>query len=450
MWSSSSPQHQEAEGRTTVGFHGTGHSDFTLKYRGLIRQHPLKIFRRELTELINYIIHIAPSFSFIKHTFMVFFRTLLYLGPCFCAGWTTIWRAGSHEQETVNILAILYQILPPSVDPSVVVYYLLGHAVVFTSFLVLLLASVRIFQHTAKLPTWVSIVEVFFFATIGQLFPAIGFNFSGDILGVLIWNTEAVNVIPTVILLLIVSVVTSIFVWCHLDIVSVTLYFRSDSLQALTHTPSTRIYLCSLLINAILSFASVAVQPVQIAALVIGILIYGFGITGPFLEGGFINRSTGALIIASGVTGAIVLFVHLISRAIDQPLELWAIFLFVGIWGAAYLIAQFALVRRAQAALTLLNRIDDDGNFFALLKTPNTWAYHACVGFAAAHEVCLDWRLFKQAIEFWPDSTLVWYAYAKFLAIYPSETEELNRIYKTVAGKQLHGKSIRCIKDAVV
>jgi class 3 adenylate cyclase len=203
-------------------------------------------------------------------------------------------------------------------------------------------------------------------------------------------------------------------------------------------------------ISGVLGFASMAEKWVQIIALIVGVLLYLFGLTAPFIEGGFIGRSSGAAVLASGVTGAIILIIHIIYLARNAPLELWAVFAYAAVWIAAYGVAHIILAQRSVSALTLLNRIEEDPNFFALLKSPNSWAYHACIGFAAGHEVCLDWRLFKRAIEFWPNSPLVWYAYAKFLAIYPSENDELVFVYKTVIGRRLHGKAIRCVKDAVV
>jgi hypothetical protein len=69
-------------------------------------------------------------------------------------------------------------------------------------------------------------------------------------------------------------------------------------LQALSHGPGSRVFACTVAISGILGFASAAEKWVQIVALVAGVFVYAFSLTAPFIEGGFIARSTAAGVLA--------------------------------------------------------------------------------------------------------------------------------------------------------
>jgi hypothetical protein len=98
-------------------------------------------------------------------------------------------------------------------------------------------------------------------------------------------------------------------------------------------------------------------------------------------------------------------------------------------------------------ALLLLDQIAEDPNQFDQISSPNYFVFVALTGFANAHDVVLDWRIFEQAVGRWPKSPIVWLTYAKFVAVYPSETQRLVQILHTVSAMRLHGAAIPCVKE---
>jgi hypothetical protein len=102
--------------------------------------------------------------------------------------------------------------------------------------------------------------------------------------------------------------------------------------------------------------------------------------------------------------------------------------------------------RRVQRDLAVLDEILDSDEDCSLVEDPETFLDIAVAGMRVGHPICVNWILFRYAVETWPREPDIWYIFAKSVAIYPEETATLNWIQHTIVAERLKGATISCVK----
>jgi class 3 adenylate cyclase len=335
--------------------------------------------------------------------------------------------------------------MPLVVPFSAIRYFLVAFVCLQSVVAVFMVGSALYFQRCAKLPNWAAYIYVFYVSTFGYILQSIAANYAGRLMCALIWRPDVREIGTDTVLLVFAVLLGGAHVWFMIDIVSQTLYFQTNSLQSLIATPGNMIAGITILANFLSSFAADAPKWVGLTGLSVGVFLYVGGSFSVFYCGGFVKKSIQAIVLAASVVAIAFCLLHLVTLACSasEPLYYQLIWCFLGF--ISYHICHHVLNKRTAQALFLLQRIEDDNALFNDVTSPNHFVFLACAGFANAVQVVLDWSVFKLAIERWPRSSIVWYSYAKFVAVYPSETPTLSWIYNAIVLHRLKGTGISTI-----
>ncbi|OHT14517.1 guanylate cyclase [Tritrichomonas foetus] len=102
-------------------------------------------------------------------------------------------------------------------------------------------------------------------------------------------------------------------------------------------------------------------------------------------------------------------------------------------------------------SLMLLDRIQDDiDEFDNKIKYLNVGLNLMQIGFKYGHCLCVDFRFCKLMIEKWKLTPDVWFAYAKYSAIFPEENTTLEMIFIAIHKNKIKGSLSRSIKTQCI
>jgi hypothetical protein len=113
--------------------------------------------------------------------------------------------------------------------------------------------------------------------------------------------------------------------------------------------------------------------------------------------------------------------------------------------GVALLAGRQLFACQSARTLRFLDGLKDEPAPFRMLASPSAALRHGVLGFAHAHEACLDSSFLKRAVDVWPRDAVLWYVFAKFTAIYREEQQTLQCILHTVTTHRLEGATADCI-----
>lgn len=292
----------------------------------MIRPRFLKRIRHSLLRLLAYCTRTSYSYSLFKRMIMTPLRLLQLILPCLCASWTQCWIPGTPEQETVNVISILYQIIPASSSTSAYLWLMFSYSILFIVYIASIFITAHIFQDHAKLPIWFSMISVLFVNTAGFFLPPIGLGCCGRVLSSLIWEPNTISIELAVAFILISLIVTIVWMWMFLDVICLTLYFRADSLQAASHHPGCIIFGCTLALHSLLNFGTCAPSLVRFGVTVASMIVFGIGFCSPFIDGGFIRPIASSMVLGGCVTGEICLIVNITFNFAGIPFSLGELF----------------------------------------------------------------------------------------------------------------------------
>jgi hypothetical protein len=184
----------------------------------------------------------------------------------------------------------------------------------------------------------------------------------------------------------------------------------------------------------------------QIVLLALCAIVYFGMLTVTTYYGGFavLTHSIGDQ--ASCIAGGLMSLVVAVLLATKQQATLPVLICFLLIFAAAAVVTYFIRMRIKQSRLLLLELILDDADRSEDIRTVNQWVNVTIEGFRVGHPVCLDWSLLRWGIEKWPRSSIVWFMYAKFISIFPEQSQTLAWIYHTVVAEKVKGGGVRTVK----
>lgn len=413
-------------------------SDVSQKYAGMIELSTYKKTRNALFQLFDYVSQTAPAF-FGMHAIVSVWRIIQYFGSTFVPRYTAFWGVGTVMDTFSDILTVFSHILPGRVREQGDVPFLYAYSGLFIVFYVFLGGSTYYFAKNAKLPKVIPPMISIFIGTFGYLSQPIATCFIMETIGRMIMDPgKWVNVVNIVALVLSLLVLI-IFMWLYATVYSVTITFKPDSLQVIIPSVQVSVMAATLVINILTGLAGeLSKIPRLILTGITGLWCF-IAISFLFQKGGLVSRGYEKALGASSMAEGLLFFVVIIYELLNQQANEVIIFVVVGVWLISFLGFHFYFERRANKCMQLLDMIDDSAENFDLIKSPRHLAGVAVIGFRYAHPVCLSWQLFKLGIERWPENVNIWLLFAKFTAIYPEETQQLNWISMGMAQNHLKG-----------
>lgn len=442
-------------GETQAGtstFLQTGSMSFVssngLKYGGLIEQSFYKKITRQLSQLFNYTYSVAPAFTIVHYVITVI-RLLQIAGPSLCSGYETLWSTSDSAKGTIAILSIFYHLIPPSARDKTSVIFLIIYTVLLVIIIVMLIVSAIVFQKSANLPSVLPPIISFYFASFGCVLHPIAFELGFSEIGRGIFERSEYHV-GVVIAIFIISVLVSlVYFWIFLMIASQSLMFRPNSLLTVANPPQAMIFITQLIVTMLTGFGESLkdMHYVQAVLLFLSAATYFCSCFISCFYGGIVSPTMTSAFLATCTTSGLMCIVNAVILILEKKATLVFIILYIIVFLIAFFVSHIIWNKKRSKHLALLDTILDDPAAFDEVRSVNHFVNLAIDGFYVAHPVCINWQLFQYAIGKWPQHQMAWFIYAKFVSIYPEETQTLAWIFRMIVTKKVHGHSSKTVKE---
>ncbi|KAK8881515.1 hypothetical protein M9Y10_004253 [Tritrichomonas musculus] len=427
----------------SISFNSSNH----MKYNGLIEQSFYKKMVNDLSQLFNYVYAESPSFT-IVHNIITVIRLFQIGGPSLCAGYFSLWSDSDSAHNTISILSILFHLIPPSSRDVASVYFLIIYIIILIGLLSLLFVSAVVFRKNANLPSIVPSIISFYFATFGVVLHPIAFELAFSSLGRAIFEDSHYSVTLLVILFVISFIISLFFFWIYLTIAQQSIMFRPNSLLTVCSQPQTIIFVLQLVITVFTGFPETLTNKTTFQGVMVMIagIVYFVSILVVFYYGGIVSPVMTTAFLSTCITSGIFCFINAIMLFMNKKATLIFIILYIIIYILIFAGFLYLWNKKRTKNLQVLDRILDDITQFYNIKSVNTFINLAVDGFYVAHPLCINWQFLKLGIEKWPKNQMTWFVYAKFVSIYPEETQTLAWIFRMIVTKKVKGSEAKAVK----
>ncbi|OHT09916.1 Adenylate and Guanylate cyclase catalytic domain containing protein [Tritrichomonas foetus] len=419
-----------------------------MKYGGLIEKTMYKKLLRQLSQLFSYVYSDAPSFP-IVHSIITVIRLLQLGGPALCAGYESFWSNEDSSRDAIGIVSIFFHLVPPQYRDIGGYYFAIIYIVILALLIITLFVSAIYYQKNASLPGIIPPVISFYFASFGNILHPIAFELCFSELSRVLFMDVEIPLITVIILVSLAVLISFIYFWIFLMIASQSLMFRHNSLLTVTSPPQMMIFIVQIVITTITAMGECinTEKYAQGAILIVSGLIYFASILVAFYYGGIISTMGTAAYISTCFTGGLFCIVAAVCILIGKQGNLIFIVGFIIVWVVSMIVSTFIWNKKKTKHLQVLDEILDDTARFEDIKSVNSFVNIATDGFLVAHPVCINWQLMKLGIERWPKHQMTWFIYAKFVSIYPEETQTLVWIFRMIITNKVHGTSAKTVKE---
>jgi len=436
---------------TTTNFVASslGSLDLSTKFMGMIELSPYKMIRNQLFLLFDYIESVTvPRFGL--HSFISLWRIIQFLGPALCAGFFSVWGKNTLMSSTMDVTSVLYHIIPVSYRQYIDIYFCFSFSAIFFIVYGFVVISGWNYHKEAKLPKYVPSFLSFFFGSFGYILPPIAAQFISEMIGRMIQNPAQNYNTMNVMAIIVASITILVFIWFFVSIYSISLTFRPDSLMAAVPTSQINIMILTLIITILLGIASYMTLYIRLSLIIISIALYLLSFSLLTKNGGFISLKHERWIKSCSMTGVFSLSLICFHEfMVLRGTELFIVVL-SGFFAVSIMINNALMNKRRNNNMMILDRIDENTDGIDSFSSINDFCRVLLDGFSNAHPVCISWTILKAAIEKWTNSTILWVIYAKFLAIYPEETIQLEWISNGMAKNKLKGSLSKHIRFQIV
>lgn len=208
---------------------------------------------------------------------------------------------------------------------------------------------------------------------------------------------------------------------------------------SLLFLPQVQLFLITNITTAIIAIGTELPKTGKMVLIAISFLTYLFMIINVFVDGGFINHII--FYLNCSITAMIILVLVEILLETNQKITPTLIFIGLGLYIVVYIVIFVLLNRVVSYILGVLdNLMEDNVNLDKFrFKSVRKFLRYTIIGFDKAHPVCINFSLFKKAIEKWPNDIRIWTCFAKFVAIYPEETQTLALICQRIMANHIKG-----------
>jgi len=413
------------------------------KYSGLIKQSFLRVLRDDLIRFFSYIHSITTEASSIP-LYITILRLLQFFGPSLCLQDVKIWEPNGQDKSTITFLSFLIHLIPTRYRRSIFDEF----AIIYDILMISILGSVMFFSYkykeTSSVPLFFAKSLNMVFLTIGEIIPAVAFQMSFEALSYEIFQAKS-TVMSSYYLIISVIALNTVFLVIIFRITTDDLVFRPMSLMTLTVKPQNVIRIVTYSLTIIYAFSTYASQTLKLAICIVSIVLYLYSYRIHHINGGFIFLNDSVFFMATYITAIISSIgsltfsllgikgrlIHLVALAI-----LFIILLFIS----------NALIRKAESKNLAILDIVDENQCCLDIETVDDVLGIALSGFRIAHPTCLDWKVFRHGLERWENDVNLWYSFAKFVMIYPEESQTLGWIYSSVFSLHLKGSVSRTMK----
>ncbi|OHT02950.1 Adenylate and Guanylate cyclase catalytic domain containing protein [Tritrichomonas foetus] len=348
----------------------------------------------------------------------------------------------------MNIISVVFQIIPIKFIEDIRVPFLIAYCAILGVVLILIIFSTLYFHKNASLSIYLAIILALFFAIVIQILPPIAISMIFRLFSAAANGSDDMTV-GNIILIVISMIFTITYIYLMNFIVYRSLAFKPNSLMTVSSVTWGYQYFEPIVLNCLIGFASKfegkSVQYIMVA--IIGVIYWAYIIL-PFYQGGFIHDIIQKAVITTNAASGILCFVNCYFCSTTKYSSIVMLFSYVGGWVIIYIIVHIIINRRSLKYLKKIDEIAEDTESFPIyIKSPNQFLNIMKVGIENAHFMCLNWSLCRMAVDRWPKNQNVWYAFAKYVVIYPEDSQTLDWIIITLNSNKIKGTVIKSIKE---
>lgn len=364
--------------------------------------------------------------------------------PCICAANSDLWDPNKTEGRTVSIISVFFHIIPVAYRRSasaVVEFIYCGINIIF---FIVIVWSALYYKKAARLPTYLPSILSVYIHTLGYLLHPINLNLVGEDFGRIVDGVGFELNYFVEIFSIVLSLVCFIIWFCFFSQISVvSLLFRPNSLLSVLGSTQIFVFIKTSLVTFLLAIASqLSKYPSAVLTMIAGI-VYLIGLTSVYTPGAYISASQKKLVWSSSITSCIFTFILGIYILIDRKAGFAELIIYIAVLIIAYLLSSFVLKFTLKKQMRFLDDYESQTITIDDFKNENQVVKYGITGLSYGHPACLNWRLFREGTEKWPENVKIWVTFAKFVAIYPQENMLLSQIIYSMTANKLNGNLAR-------
>ena len=409
------------------------------KYNGMIKQSWIKILRNYFFDLFSYLDSVVPNF-YPMHEVVTVWRMIQFVGPCLCAAHTSIWDPDKTPGRAVSILSIFFHIIPVSYRRAASAIVEFIYCAINILFFIIIIGAAFVYKKSAKLPTALPSILSVYIHTFGYLLHPVNMNLVGEDLGRLIDGQSLEQNMVVEILSIALSLVCFIIWFWFFDQISVISFlFRPNSLLSVLSSTQIFIFITTNLVTFVLAVASQLSKYPSAVLTFIGSILYLLGLSSVYAQGSYISSAHKRLVFASSITSCAFTLVMGIYTIVGRRASFAELLIFFCALVIVYLLSVFILKRSLRRQMRLLDDFQSKAITIDDIGKPKMVVKIGITGMQFAHPAILNWQLFRDATNKWPENVNIWVTFGKFVAIYPNENQLLAHIIYTMDCNKLSG-----------
>jgi class 3 adenylate cyclase len=230
------------------------------------------------------------------------------------------------------------------------------------------------------------------------------------------------------------------------QILAPTLLFRPAPLVMVASEPANVFFIGQAAVCFLIGVGTFMPLVVRCIFLAMAALVYWGMLFATTYYGGFAVLLHSIAYQSSCVSGGAMCIANIYFLSSEQEATLPVFVCFLFVFAVAVVLTYVVRMHLKRKRLLLLDLILEDSSHLDDITSINQWVNCTIEGFRVGHPVCLDWTVFRWAVDQWPQSSIVWFIYAKFVCIFPEQSQTLAWIYRTVVTNKVKGLSVRVVK----
>jgi hypothetical protein len=401
------------------------------KYGGLIEEGTYKQFYRRISAMVSYVYTVSPTFEVVEAV-VTFFRLLQFVGPCLCAGYAGHWSDLNAARTLVEALAIFWHIVPAFVaDEGCWVTSLICAILTVVTLLFFFACSIYV-EKTATLPSFVPSFFSIWTSAFGFLVHPVAVHAAGHDLGRWFSGADIPQKVVVLFSAFFALAASAAYIFVYCNVLGRTLQFRPTPLMTTAIQPAAVFFVIQVTISFVIGVGECQIPVGRAAAMFVTAVLYCLALPIISLYGGFVSPRHTTLFATCAVTGAVFMIWNGVLALIETQAEILELVIFAGVWLLGLIVITWIQNAIVSKRLALLDWILDEPDKMEDIPSIASYVNLCIEGFRASHPVCIDWSLPTWATEAWPEEEMPWFFYAKFVAIFPEQSQTLSCIYRTL------------------
>ena len=408
-------------------------------YGDLIKPSYFHVLINHFFDLFSYLDSVVPNF-FPMHEVITVWRLIQFIGPSLCASYSSLWNPNKTQGKAISILSIFFHIIPVKYrkDASAATEFV--YCGINILFFILIIISAQYYKKNAKLPKYIPSAISIYIHTLGYLINPIVLNLVGEDLGRLIDGEPLTLSMAIEILSIILSIICfSLWFWFFSQISVVSFLFRPNSLLSVLSSTQTFVFITTSIVTFIFAVASQLSKYPSAILTLIGSITYLVGLTSVYTPGSYISSAHKRLVFSSSITSCLFTLVMGIYVILEREATFAELFIFLAALIILYILSIFVLKSSLRKQMKILDDYHSQSITIDEFKKPGLVVKYGITAMQFAHPACLNWQIFRDGSNKWPDNAKIWVTFGKFVSIYPKENMLFSHIIYAMEANKLKG-----------